>query len=658
MAWDSFSGSRVCGVAVVYEGEDMKDKWKKAKSEIDAIMETTKPTRKEMQRNAALYAGQLWNDTEPDTWEFSRPGTSKVQFNLIFATVESVAPLVTDNRPVTRVAPTYPFMEKMGIALNNATKYMWNTLDLQRKTYLWVKDAMIKKHGIWEVGYDDNTDNPTVDGVDPVHFFRAPGYIDLWDCPFCGWRKMVPVSWVHKHFPDVKEIKNSVSITQGGEDPISEKPERIFKFGEITPVEMGSKFVRVYKLWTRDDETYEEITKDADDKKKKVTKQKYPYGKLCWFTSDQYLGDQACTDEHGKPPFVELPNYDKPHDTSGISDVDNIRGIHEETNILLKYWIEYVRRYHAPNRQFDSDSDFDIEGFKETSTEGNQIYAYSGSSMFGKDKPPLTSIEEPMLNPQIPNFFQFLMMLADTISGVTDPMKGNVGKQERQSASEIAILLESSHTRIRQKVRNLEWALKRAYYLIIRNIQQYWNKPKQMSWQETDGVGYASYGNSKAQAEDIMKPSEPLPSVSKGENWLERKIASGLPLEEDEQAAWDRYQQEYKDYRSFIEYFAEDGELDPVYIDFDIQVQTDSMLPMDKQGRANVYLRLHAQKAIDNQALLEELDIAGAQEIVARMNQQEQQANMPKQSPQDMAAMQANPQAAQQYAQQVQGGQQ
>jgi hypothetical protein len=172
-----------------------------------------------------------------------------------------------------------------------------------------------------------------------------------------------------------------------------------------------------------------------------------------------------------------------------------------------------------------------------------------------------------------------------------------------------------------------------------------------MSWQETDGVAYSTYGNSKAQADDLMKPKEPMPSSEKGENWLALKREKGLPLSEHEEAAWQRYEQEWNDYNKFLEYFADEGDLDPIYVDFEIQVQTDSMLPMDKQGRANLFLRLHQQKAIDNQALLEELDVAGAQEIVQRMQQQEMQANMPKQSPQDQKAMKENPQAAAQYQQ-------
>lgn len=611
----------------------MKDEWKKWKEEIDNIMETTKPVRKEMQRNAALYAGQLWNDSDPDSWEFSRPGASDVKYNMIFATVESLAPLVTDNRPKTRVAPVYPFMEKIGITLNNATKYVWEALDLQRKSYLTVKDAMIKKYGVWEVGYDDNTRDPTVSIVDPVHFFRAPGYVDIWDCPFAGWRRPLPLSWVRQHFPKVKEITAAFSVTSGGEDKTTETPAQVFKFGEvINPVDMATKFVRVYKLWTRDDEAYEEV---LDDEGKKKKKKKYPYGKICWFTNDQFLGEQACTDEHGKPPFVELPNYDKPHDASGISDVDMIRTMHEEANILLKYWVEYLRRYHAPNRFVDTDSDFDIDGFKQKSAEGNQLFAYSGSSMYGKNDVPIKNEEVPQLNPQIPSFFQFLQLMAEEVSGVTDVTKGQVGKQERQSASELAILLESSHTRVRQKVRNLEWFLKRAYYLILRNIQQYWSTPKQMSWQEADGVAYANYGNSKAQGEDIMRPREPMPNAMKGEGWLQKKIESGLPLSQEEQEAWQRYQQEVADYQAFLEYFAEDGELDPIYVDFVIQVQTDSMLPMDKQGRANTYMRLQQLAPGPVQipmykALLEELEIANRQEIFAEVQQQIQMAQAAK----------------------------
>ena len=66
--------------------------------------------------------------------------------------------------------------------------------------------------------------------------------------------------------------------------------------------------------------------------------------------------------------------------------------------------------------------------------------------------------------------------------------RGDVGKQERQSASEVAILKEASDTRTMQRSRNLEWTLKRISRMIVWNTMQYAEQPRDISYEEADAI--------------------------------------------------------------------------------------------------------------------------------------------------------------------------
>ena len=58
--------------------------------------------------------------------------------------------------------------------------------------------------------------------------------------------------------------------------------------------------------------------------------------------------------------------------------------------------------------------------------------------------------------------------------------------------------------------------------------------------------------------------------------------------------------------------------------DFDIVIETNSTLPMDKQALANLFLRLLSMKAIDPQAVLEQLRVPKYKQITKRMQQMAQ----------------------------------
>jgi hypothetical protein len=66
--------------------------------------------------------------------------------------------------------------------------------------------------------------------------------------------------------------------------------------------------------------------------------------------------------------------------------------------------------------------------------------------------------------------------------------------------------------------------------------------------------------------------------------------------------------------------------VDSVYADFEIEVQTNSTLPMDRQSLANLSINLFQMKAIDRTALFEMLRFPKGEEIAKRMDMAEQMA--------------------------------
>ena len=92
------------------------------------------------------------------------------------------------------------------------------------------------------------------------------------------------------------------------------------------------------------------------------------------------------------------------------------------------------------------------------------------------------------------------------------------------------------------------------------------------------------------------------------------------------------------------------NEHDPISFEFDIEIQSDTTLPTDKQQRANLALRLRQLQAIDILSLLNFLGVPNADEIVARL-QKEMGAEQG--GGNDAALMKKNPQLAAQYKQEM-----
>jgi hypothetical protein len=574
----------------------------KLKEVVDNIFNesSNRTAREEMTRFLNRYKGKWWEEGN------LRPTDSRIAANLFFSTVMTIAPLITDNRPIWSIRARKPYLQNQVEAFSLALEYLWDKLEMDMRVFKWILDALIMKIGIGKVYFDPDSDDVAFDVIDPRTFFCAPGYDDIWDSPLCGMKVSKPISWIRTKYPETgKDVKPD------------EKDDKVPDDAQNWQLE--NKYANVYEVWLKDDEaeTYfikedaqgntEEVDKKTEGATEK-TRQLYPFGRIVVFTKDSLLDDKPSPYRHGKPPYVALYDIIVPHELIGMGEGNQIEELNKSYNRNLQLVDNWTRYKCDSPVLVDTNAGMDIEQLKKEIPAGGGIFAFNGMA----SQKPAMQMEIGNLDTVVFTYMSGLSKLVEEISGVTDITKGMTSKSQRQSATEISTLIESAYTRTRQRVRNFEFSTKRILYLMLDTMQQFYTEPRNFSRTVDNQNMWYTVGNSKAQAQTTMgQPGQ------------------GKDEEEDRQLTEDA-----------VKFMEEFGDVDEIYADYDLEIQTNSTLPMDKQSLANLFLRL-LEMAGGNpvtgmpmwEAALSALRIPKYKEIIAKMQELFDKQNQPQGQP-------------------------
>lgn len=548
--------------------------------------EEYKDRRTRWQRYMREYLGEWWGPGDDSD--------SQVAFNMLFSTIETNAPLLTDNKPMWTVLARWPHHQKLADNLTKASRALWDKLDMDMKNLQAVKDSQLFGKAIYKLYYSPDEDEICVDVIDPATFVVAPGTMDLWKASWCGEKSRMPIEWVHRSYPDkAEEVKSDRS--DDADDGIQDRDV----------IEGDDEFVTVYEIWMRDDTTMEvELGEDEDGKKLTEEQLAYPDGRIVTFTKDSILlDDRPSPFSHGKPPYVDLADYPIPHRFWAQGEADQIENMVREHNLRLRHVVDTARKYDKKNFILSEDAGITVAKFKEALRTGDNVLLAKGD--FHKDM--FVEVPTPHLDTATLNLLDLLPRYVEEITGVTDVTKGVVGKKSRQSASEVSILIESSYTRTRQRVRNLEWSIKRILTLILELMQQYYVEPRPFQTKKDDQVEFGYFSNDAEFSMNQFRPDVP-----------------DIPDEE----LSPEHRKEVEDYRTLFQEFIDKDE---IHIDFELQIDTNSTLPLDKQALANLAVRLAEMKVIPEEALLEILRFPNKDRYVAMMEERRQQEMQSKQ---------------------------
>ena len=402
------------------------------------------PLMKKWQDYMSAYDGSYFvNDSRPDY-------KSNQVTNLVFSTIESIRPIMTDNNPKFIAVPNNPQGLEFSNDVQMALDYEWEREKMPTKLPAQLIPMLVYGTAVWFVQWDGKEGeygNIKIKEVDPFNIFPDPLAENVDNAEYIVYATYKNANQIKQQFPD------KANAIEGSRISMS---ELVANRDEQDTNEENQ--VLILEMWCRDWTTMDE---DIDGNKSL----KYPQGRVitCLPELGIILSDKKNPYKDGKFPFVLMKNYDVPFKFWGVGEVEQIMSPQIYVNELTNQIIDNAK--NTANMQWIIDKNAGIGQGKLTNRPGLVIRKNPGAEVRRDTPPPMpTYVRE-----------QIDVLKADIqdISGVLDSLKG-----EKQTgvvaASAILALQEASQSRIRLKIKIMESNLTELANMVYSRMQQFW----------------------------------------------------------------------------------------------------------------------------------------------------------------------------------------
>ena len=409
---------------------------------------------KQWQTNYKAYTGEL----------FERGSKNKKLGNAIpnhiFATVETVKPIMVTNPPKNIVLPTSEDGFEKAMLIQEALDYEWKRTKLLPR----ILDALTNElvYGNMIIGlFWNQKSNKGLGNVEPViispfNFFIDPMAETIDEAEYCMYATYKNLGELTKHYPDkAEELSNAAS---------SDVDENLTMGRDTTNAKNQLLYIECY---LRDYSIDESIEEEEDGTKYKVRKMKYPKGRRVIIAGDVLLQDGENPYDDGKFPFVATQCYKLPGKFWGMSEVEELITIQTEMCALYNSLIDNAKLNGNPWVIKDKNSG--VDGNSLTNVPGLVVTKNPGSEVKREAPPAMPSY--------IQQVIQDLKYDVQVVSGVFDATRG---ERPTSITSGVAIqaLQDSSQGRIRLKTQQLENMLSELGSMWLSRMQQFWNVPR------------------------------------------------------------------------------------------------------------------------------------------------------------------------------------
>ena len=402
------------------------------------------PLMKKWKDYMSAYDGSYFvNDSRPDY-------KSNQVTNLVFSTIESIRPIMTDNNPKFIAVPNNPQGLEFSNDVQMALDYEWEREKMPTKLPAQLIPMLVYGTAVWFVQWDGKEGeygNIKIKEVDPFNIFPDPLAENVDNAEYIVYATYKNANQIKQQFPD------KANAIEGSRISMS---ELVANRDEQDTNEENQ--VLILEMWCRDWTTMDE---DIDGNKSL----KYPQGRVitCLPELGIILSDKKNPYKDGKFPFVLMKNYDVPFKFWGVGEVEHILSPQIYVNELTNQIIDNAK--NTANMQWIIDKNAGIGQGKLTNRPGLVIRKNPGAEVRRDTPPPMpTYVRE-----------QIDVLKADIqdISGVLDSLKG-----EKQTgvvaASAILALQEASQSRIRLKIKIMESNLTELANMVYSRMQQFW----------------------------------------------------------------------------------------------------------------------------------------------------------------------------------------
>ena len=402
------------------------------------------PLAEKKKKHMKAYTGELFVDS-------SRPSyKSNEVSNLIFSCVEAIRPIMTDNNPKFIAMPVTPEGQNFSNTIQMALDYEWDRERMGLKLPAQLIPMLVYGTCVWFIrwdGKDGEQGNIKIMPVDPFNIFPDPLGEDVDSCEYIIYATYKNANQLKQLFP------KKASAIEGSRITISELVNE--RDQDDTKDENQ---VLILEMWCKD-----WVTKDKDVEGNE--KLKYPKGRVitCLPELGIILEDKKNPYNDGKFPFVLMKNYDVPFKFWGVGEVEQILSPQMHINELTNQIIDNAK--NTANMPWIIDKNCGIGMGKLTNRPGLVIRKNPGSEV-RRDNPPV-----------MPEYVRLqidaLKSDIQDISGVLDSLRGD--KQTGiTTASAILALQESSQSRIRLKIKLMEYSLGDVANMVYSRMQQFW----------------------------------------------------------------------------------------------------------------------------------------------------------------------------------------
>lgn len=510
--------------------------------------------------------------------------------NHIFATIETIKPILLSNNPKFQVIPRMEAEFDKAVKAQFALDYEWKRTKMNEIIDTVVTNSLILGTGILGLFWDGSKNNigeiKPVE-ISPFNFFPDSNAKKLEECEYVIYATYKNISEIIKNYPDKqKEILSSAGYPSEQDLTVGGSKDEL-KSNQILYMECYMK-----------DYSMEEKIEQEEEKTFRVKKRKYPNGRRIIIAGDVLLSDgENPYNDNGEFPFVVFKCYNNPYSFWGIGEVKHILSPQFELDNLYNQILDTAKL--TANSPWILDKNSGIEKGQITNRPGLILRKNPGTEV---------RREQPAQLPQYMfNLLDNLKYDIQYISGVFDVTRGGaVGSIT--SGTGISQLLETSQSRIKKKTEKLEYSLSDLGSMWLNRIIQFWTLPRQIRVMVT----YKDIQNLEQQGIDLQNflLNDTL-LVSNGNTPIFTTV-NGSDLD----GAWE------------------------------VEVVSGSTLPVNKMQRLQQIIQLAQTPAedglpmLDRQTILESSELDNVEEILARFEamrnqksqeaQQQEQVNMQK----------------------------
>jgi len=437
-----------------------------------------------------LYSGKQYEGSSPN---------DRLVVNLMFATKNVIAPAVAINNPKFVVNSRKPEGAPQAVIVEEVLNYLWRQHHYQDEIRLAVDDWIVCGHGWVKCGYkfvsppvskpsgegnveNQPADDGSVEGIDDRE--PVPGNVE---------------SEIHTY--DDRPYVERVSLFDMYVDPDARRPEEMRWIAQRTwralqDVRVDSRYdpkarkavnASSWSRWYSDDGdgrdgddqpdkgaiSYCEVIEFYDSKRNIV----------CTFANSGDDSETADTSTRNgsfliKPakvpypfchPFVMLRNYEVPDNFYPMGELESIESLqlelNETRNQMLNHRKRFARKWIYSRDMFDEDGVRALE-----SDVDNTMIPIMGDVNPANFIAPLPSIGTP------PDFYNQSQMIEEdinTVSGVSDYMRGQPESAIRRTATEAAMIQDAANSRARDKLAKVESFLADCGERIVQLMQEF-----------------------------------------------------------------------------------------------------------------------------------------------------------------------------------------